>query len=282
MSRNQGSESPNQEQLMASIAFLGAGNIAQAIMGGLIDSGTMPSQLITHDPAETCRDRAAALGINVAADNTEAVRNADVVMLCVKPNVVLTLLESLADAVSNKVVVSVAAGVTTAQMAEKLGSDAAIIRCMPNTPALVQTGMTALFATPQVTEAGRQRAQEILGTVGKTIWVDTEEQLDAVTAVSGSGPAYFFLLMETMMTAAEAEGLDAETARTLVLQTALGAARMASQSPEPPSVLRANVTSPGGTTQAALETFISGGLPALVEKAVHAARVRSVELSRGS
>jgi pyrroline-5-carboxylate reductase len=267
---------------MASIAFLGAGNIAQAIMGGLVESGTPPSDLITFDPVDACRDKAADLGIRMAKDNDDAVAASDLIMLCVKPNVMLDLLSQLKPPVGKKIFISVAAGITTGQIAEKLGGSTAIIRCMPNTPALVQTGMTALFATESVSEAGRFQATDILGTVGETLWVEDESQLDAVTAVSGSGPAYYFLLMETMIAAAEREGLDNVTATQLVLQTALGAARMAAASGDSPGVLRQNVTSPGGTTQAALDTFLDAGFPDLVEKAVHAARIRSVALSKGS
>lgn len=267
---------------MSSIAFLGAGNIAQAIMGGLIQSGTSPAELVAFDPVEACRQKAASLGIALAASNDEAVNSAGIILLCVKPNVLLDLLTALQVDTTGKVFVSVAAGVTTAQIRDRLGPEAAVIRCMPNTPALVQTGMTALFATSTVSSNDQAKVAGILGTVGQTRWLTDESDLDAVTAVSGSGPAYFFLLMECMIEAAQAEGLDPETATQLVLQTALGAARMAMADAAAPATLRENVTSPGGTTQAAVQTLLDGGLQALVNKAVHAARTRSEELSSGA
>lgn len=262
---------------MASIAFLGAGNIAQAIMGGLDSSG---HQLIAFDPVPACRDAAAALGATITSGNRTAIEKADVVILCVKPNVIADLVTGEANVLKDCLTISVAAGITTSTLLAPMSPSAAVVRCMPNTPALVKTGMTALFATEGVSEAQRALAEDILSSVGETIWVEEESALDAVTAVSGSGPAYFFLLMEAMIDAAKAEGLPPETARQLVLQTALGAATMAHSSSDAPDQLRINVTSPGGTTQAALETFEKLGLPDTVSRAVHAARVRSEELSQ--
>ena len=262
---------------MASIAFLGAGNIAQAIMGGLSGDN---HELYAYDPVPACREAAAAIGAMITENNKEAIEKADVVILCVKPNVVPDLVAEEAASLREKMTISDAAGITTETMLSAIGSGAAVVRCMPNTPALVKTGMTALFATSGVSEPQKDLAQTILSAVGETLWVSDETALDAVTAVSGSGPAYFFLMMEAMIAAAEAEGLDTDTARQLVLQTALGAATMAHSSEDAPSQLRINVTSPGGTTQAALETFESLGLPDMVRKAVNAARVRSEELSQ--
>ncbi len=262
---------------MASIAFLGAGNIAQAIMGGLSGDN---HELYAYDPVPACREAAAAIGAMITENNKEAIAKADVVILCVKPNIVPDLVAEEAASLREKMTISVAAGITTETMLSAIGSGAAVVRCMPNTPALVKTGMTALFATSGVSEPQKNLAQTILSAVGETLWVSDETALDAVTAVSGSGPAYFFLMMEAMIAAAEAEGLDTDTARQLVLQTALGAATMAHSSEDAPSQLRINVTSPGGTTQAALETFESLGLPDMVRKAVNAARVRSEELSQ--
>ncbi|MBO6566749.1 MAG: pyrroline-5-carboxylate reductase [Pseudomonadales bacterium] len=262
---------------MASIAFLGAGNIAQAIMGGLSGDN---HELYAYDPVPACRDAAAAIGATITENNKDAIEQADVVILCVKPNVVPDLLVEEAASLREKMTISVAAGITTQTMLSAIGDSAAVVRCMPNTPALVKAGMTALFATPGVSGSQRDLAQTILSAVGKTLWVTDENALDAVTAISGSGPAYFFLMMESMIAAAEAEGLDADTSRQLVIQTALGAANMAHSSDDEPAQLRINVTSPGGTTQAALETFESLGLPDIVRKAVNAARVRSEELSQ--
>lgn len=264
---------------MTTIGFLGGGNIAQAIIGGLIDNGTSPADIHCHDPAAGSQQKLASLGIQLCDSNDAVVQAADVVMLCVKPNVLPDLLGELTADCKHRLFVSVAAGVLIRTMSERLGPDTAIVRCMPNTPALVGTGMTALFASPAVSPAQRDTAERILSAVGKALWVQDESQLDAVTAVSGSGPAYFFRLMELMISAAINEGLDEATARELVLQTALGAARMASASQLSPGELREQVTSPGGTTQAALAEFDAADLEGIVARAVQAARQRSVELS---
>lgn len=264
---------------MTTIGFLGGGNIAQAIIGGLIENGTSPTDIHCHDPATGSQQKLASLGIQLRDSNDAVVQTADVVMLCVKPNVLPDLLGELKADCKHRLFVSVAAGVLIRTMSERLGSDTAIVRCMPNTPALVGTGMTALFASPAVSPLQRDIAEGIMSAVGKALWVQDEAQLDAVTAVSGSGPAYFFRLMELMISAAIKEGLDEATARELVLQTALGAARMASASQLSPGELREQVTSPGGTTQAALTEFDAADLEGIVIRAVQAARQRSVELS---
>lgn len=263
---------------MLSIAFLGAGNMAQAIMGGLTESKG-DYRIIAFDPAEPCRQAAAALGASIADSNEAAVADADVILLCVKPNVTLSLADEISGKVDSRLVVSVAAGITTASLAAHLGKGVHIVRCMPNTPALVQTGMSALFAAGGVTSEEKASAGAVMGAVGQTLWVDNEEDLDAVTAVSGSGPAYFFFLMESMITAAMREGLSKSVAEKLVLQTALGAARLALGSEHDPGTLRKQVSSPGGTTEAAIETFMDRKLPDIVAAAVRAARNRSVELS---
>ena len=263
------------------IAFLGAGNIARAIMGGLIDNGHDPTTIFAADPSATCREAASALGVHALEDNNRAIAEAGLVMLCVKPDVVPDLLENVTADTSGKLFLSVAAGVSVSAMAASLPRGAAIVRAMPNTPALVQAGMTALFAGGPVTEDQRNEAESIMSAVGETLWVEKEEELDAVTAVSGSGPAYFFLLMEAMIDAARAEGLTNEVAKKLVLQTALGAARMAMGNTLEPAELRRQVTSPGGTTQAAIEQLEARGLQVAVSEAIAAARLRSVALSGG-
>jgi len=179
-------------------------------------------------------------------------------------------------------VVSIAAGINQHSLSQWLGADTAIVRCMPNTPALVLTGATALHANTKVTAEQRNLAENILRSVGIALWVKDESELDAVTAVSGSGPAYYFLLMEAMEKAALELGLSEVTARLLVQQTALGAAKIALESPESPEQLRKRVASPGGTTQRAIETFEQGGFTELVSKALHAARDRSIEMSKQS
>ncbi|MFZ2752214.1 MAG: pyrroline-5-carboxylate reductase, partial [Lysobacteraceae bacterium] len=176
-------------------------------------------------------------------------------------------------------VVSIAAGITAAQMQRWLGGGIAVVRAMPNTPALLGAGITGLFASSEVDANGRERAANLLASAGKTAWIESEAQMDAVTAVSGSGPAYIFLLAEAMEAAALAEGLPAGTARALVLETVLGAARMLTESGEDPAELRRRVTSPGGTTQAAIETFEAGGFRALVARAIANATERGRHLS---
>ena len=262
---------------MSTIAFLGAGNIANAIMGGLMSDG---HTLFAFDPIEQCRERARNQGVTIASSNTDAIAKADIVMLCVKPNVILDLLGEISTSSHGKLFISVAAGITTTSMLNRLPEATALVRCMPNTPALVKTGMTALFASPSVTNEQRELATSVLTSVGESLWVDTEAELDVVTAVSGSGPAYFFLLMESMINASVAEGLSREVSTQLVLQTALGAAVMAKQSEFDAGTLRKQVTSPGGTTQAAIEHFQSVKFEEAVKGAVNAAKTRSVDLSK--
>ena len=264
---------------MTTIAFLGAGNIAQAIMGGMIENGMAARHIWARDPSPSCMDWVNDQGINAASNNDEAIAAADVVMLCIKPNVLIDVLAAIGEDVSSKLFISVAAGITTEMMTPHLPIGTPIIRCMPNTPVQIQTGMTALFPTQTVTDEQRAVAQDILTAVGQAVWVDSEADLDSVTAVSGSGPAYFFLMMESMISAAEALGLQHEFAKQLVLQTALGSAKMAHQSPDDPATLREKVTSPSGTTQAAIEHFQAQGFEKIVDGAVTAAQRRSVELA---
>ena len=199
-----------------------------------------------------------------------------------KPQVLRTVAEDLAATVQQRhpLVVSIAAGVKVATLQRWLGGTTPVVRTMPNTPAMVQTGATALFASPAVSEQQRNHAETLMRAVGLTLWLDTEDQMDAVTALSGSGPAYFFLFMEALAAAGTGLGLKAQTAQLLTLQTALGAARMAMESRDDPATLRARVTSPGGTTERAVATFEQGELGKLVARALEAARDRSIELSR--
>lgn len=264
------------------IAFIGGGNMARSLIGGLIAAGTTPATIRVADPNAASRDALAA-DFDVATFDTAsaAVEGASTWLFAVKPQVMRTVCASLVDAAqaTRPLAVSIAAGITSAQLERWLGGGIAVVRTMPNTPALLGAGVTGLFANAQVGEAGRQLAQALLASAGRTVWIDDEARMDAVTGVSGSGPAYVFLLAEAMEAAAEAEGLPADAARTLVQQTILGAARMLAESGEPPAELRRRVTSPNGTTQAAVETFQAGGFEALVAKAVHAATVRGGELS---
>ncbi|OAI14507.1 pyrroline-5-carboxylate reductase [Methylomonas lenta] len=265
------------------IGFIGGGNMATSLMSGLIASGHSPQQIWVSDTAATIlqshRDH---LNVNVSNDNNKIVQEVDVVVLAVKPQAMREVLLQIAPAVQQKksLVVSIAAGISQTSLALWLGSDVAIVRCMPNTPALVLTGATALHANANVDEEEKDLAENILRAVGLALWVDDEAQLDAVTAVSGSGPAYFFLMMEAMEQAAVTMGLDEHTARLLVQQTALGAAKIALESAESPALLRERVTSPGGTTQKAIETFQENGFAELVSKALQAAKERSIEMSK--
>jgi len=267
------------------IAFIGGGNMARSLIGGLIARGTPASSIHVAEPHQELREALARdFGVHVHADNADAVRGARVWMLSVKPQVMRQVCEGLS-AVKHAVqptAISIAAGITTTQLSRWLGPGVAIVRCMPNTPALLGAGVTGLFATADVDAAGRARAEAVLASAGKTVWVEDEALMDAVTGVSGSGPAYVFLLAEAMEDAGIAEGLSPEAARTLVSQTLLGAARMLTEADVAPAELRRRVTSPGGTTQAAIETFESGGLRELVATAIHNAAMRGGELSKSN
>lgn len=265
------------------IGFIGGGNMATSLMSGLIASGHSPQQIWVSDTVSaTLQSHRDHLKVNVSNDNAKIVQEVDVIVLAVKPQVLRDVALQIAPLIrqKNSLVVSIAAGISQTSLALWLGSDAAIVRCMPNTPALVLTGATALHANANVSEEQKDLAENILRAVGLSLWVDDENQLDAVTAVSGSGPAYFFLMMEAMEKAAVDMGLSEHTARLLIQQTALGAAKIALESDESPTRLRERVTSPGGTTQQAIETFQKNGFVELVSKALLAAKDRSIEMSK--
>ena len=265
------------------IGFIGGGNMASSLISGLIASGHAPEQIWVSDiNPDTLSDLKKQLNVNTSVNNDDVINAVDVVVLAVKPQTLSAVAQSIAALIQQKkpLVVSIAAGINQNSLSRWLGADTAIVRCMPNTPALVLTGATALHANNKVTAEQRDLAENILRAVGIALWVDDEAELDAVTAVSGSGPAYYFLLMEAMEKAALELGLKQETARLLVQQTALGAAKIALESAESPEQLRKRVTSPGGTTQQAIETFEQGGFTELVSKALHAARDRSIEMSK--
>lgn len=262
------------------IAFIGAGNMAASLIGGLRAKGLDASMIRASDPGEETRKRVSAEhGVETFADNAQAVEGVDVIVLAVKPQAMKSVCEALRPHLKpHQLVVSIAAGITCASMNSWLGAQP-IVRCMPNTPALLRQGVSGLFATAQVSAEQRQQAEELLSAVGLALWLDTEQQLDAVTAVSGSGPAYFFLLIEAMTAAGEKLGLSREIAAQLTLQTALGAAHMAVSSDVDAAELRRRVTSPAGTTEAAIKSFQAGGFEALVEKALGAAAHRSAEMA---
>jgi pyrroline-5-carboxylate reductase len=264
------------------IAFIGGGNMGSALIGGLVADGVRAQQIVVAEPDESKRATLAArFGVRCTAQGDEAVRGADVVVLAVKPQGVESVARDLAGAIQggSPLVISVAAGIRERELRSWLGADVALVRSMPNTPSMIQAGATVLHAGPGVSKAQRDLAESILRAVGLTLWVDDETMMDAVTALSGSGPAYFFYVMEALQQVGVVLGLTPETARLLTLQTAMGAAKMALESQEPPGELRRRVTSPGGTTERALEVLDAGGLTALFEKALTAARDRSRELS---
>jgi pyrroline-5-carboxylate reductase len=263
-------------------AFIGGGNMARSLVGGLIAAGTPATAVRVADPAAAARDALAAdFGVAAFDAPAEAVAGAATWVFAVKPQVMRTVCASLAAQAQAQrpLVVSIAAGITSAQLERWLGGGLPVVRAMPNTPALLGAGVTGLYANAAVDGAGRRRAETLLSTAGRTVWIDDEARMNAVTAVSGSGPAYVFLLAEAMEAAARAQGLPDEAARTLVQETLLGAARMLVESGEAPAELRRRVTSPGGTTQAAIETFESGGLRDLVGAAIANATRRGGELS---
>ena len=264
----------------ACLAFIGAGNMATSLIHGLLREGTKPAQLHVADPITEQRGKMDALGVHTHADNNAAIVGADVIVLAVKPQVAREVVTALTELKPGQLLVSIAAGIDLASLTAWTHPEQAIVRCMPNTPALLGAGMSGLFANARCSDTQRQAAQTVLATAGDTLWVADERALDAVTAVSGSGPAYFFLLMEAMIDAGVSLGLDQDTATRLTLQTAYGAARMAQESDASPGVLRQNVTSPGGTTAAALGVMQDAGLTATVKKALTAADTRAAELAR--
>ena len=265
------------------ITFIGAGNMASSIIGGLVESGQPADRIHAADPFPQSLERLRGIApVNTHDDNTAAVTGADVVILAVKPQVMADVCTGIAEAVqaSGALVISIAAGITIASMRRWLGERTAIVRCMPNPPALLGCGATGLYANEQVSQQQRDFADTILGAVGIVRWVEHEADLDAVTALSGSGPAYFFLFMESMIDAGVAQGLDRDTATELALQTGLGAARMALENDVDLVELRRRVTSPGGTTQAAVESFEARGLRQQVTDAMAAAAARAETMAK--
>lgn len=266
--------------LNQNICFIGGGNMAQALIGGLLSRGLPTTRITVSDPVEQIRHVLEEKGIQTTADNLEAIKNADVVVLAVKPQVLATVLQPLKGLLSDKLVISIIAGAEIQTISDLIGGSQRIVRVMPNTPALVQTGAHGIYASEAVGKQDRELTSQILAATGLTIWLDNEAQIDAVTAVSGSGPAYFFYLMESMIRAGKNLGLDEKVATALTLQTALGAAQMAITSSNSPAELRKNVTSPNGTTQAALEVFDRAQISQNIQAALAAAQKRSQELAQ--
>jgi len=265
------------------IGFIGAGNMARSLASGLIHNGLPVANVELADPDEAAREALNdQLKVTVFADNGDLVENVDIVVFAVKPQVLKEVATSVAKPIQRRkpLVISIAAGVRSDDLERWLGGDLPVIRVMPNTAALVGSGASGLFANPRADAAARDIAETIMRAVGVVAWVKDEDQLDIVTALSGSGPAYYFLVMEAMEQAAIEAGLPADTARLLTLETAYGAAKMALEGGEEPSVLRQQVTSKGGTTERALAVMEENGLRDIYKKALLAAAERSAELAK--
>ena len=261
------------------IVFIGAGNMASALIGGLLGRGVPASQLAAVDPSESQRAQAIQRhGIPTQAAVDAALLDQAVVVLAVKPQQMREAVQAIAPLLGDQLLMSVAAGVRASDLSRWLGGHRRIVRTMPNPPALVGLGATGLAALPGGPASDRALAETIMGAVGCTVWVEDETMLDAVTALSGSGPAYVFRFIECLINGGEQLGLSAEQARALALQTVLGAATLAASSSEPPALLRERVTSKGGTTAAALAVFEKEQWPDLVARAMAAACQRSKEL----
>jgi pyrroline-5-carboxylate reductase len=265
------------------LAFIGGGNMAAALIGGLTRRGLPSEHIVVADPSVPQLQRLVRdYGIRSAPDNASAVAGAEVVVLAVKPQLMRAVAVALSPhlAAARPVVISVAAGIPHAALARWFGGQIAVVRTMPNRPALNGFGATGLYAPASVGAANRALAESIMAAVSATVWVEHESQMDTVTALSGSGPAYFFLFMEALEAAAHERGLPNDIAHKLTLETAFGAAQMARQSSESLAVLREQVTSQGGTTAAALAVLDAAGLRAIVAHAVAAADRRSAELAQ--
>lgn len=265
------------------LAFIGGGNMASSLIGGLVADHFDPNQIRVADPIESLRENLAArFGVHTSENNLAMANDTDVIILAVKPQQLRTVAEELAPVVqeSGPLVVSIAAGIPSDTIDTWLGGNAPVVRAMPNTPALVQSGATALFANAQVSGEQRDLAESILRAGGLTLWLDDESLMDAVTALSGSGPAYFFRIMEVIESAGIGLGLPPEAARLLTLQTAFGAAKMALESSESLSTLREQVTSPGGTTEQGLRVMNENNIDRVFGDVLKAACDRSKELAK--
>lgn len=263
------------------VGLIGAGNMARSLAGGLLNNGWPKARLLLADPDANQRQGAQeALGVSVYEDNAEVAGRAEILVLAIKPQAMVEAARALAPHVQKRkpLVVSLAAGVRLNDIERWLGGGLAMVRVMPNTPALVGSGASGMYANERVDARGRDQAESILRAVGITVWVENEALIDVVTALSGSGPAYFFLMMEALERAAVEQGLDPKQARLLTLETAFGAAKMALEGGEEPALLRRRVTSPGGTTEAAIHVFEDSGMRRLCKEAVTAAIKRAREL----
>ncbi|MAA73468.1 MAG: pyrroline-5-carboxylate reductase [Salinisphaeraceae bacterium] len=264
--------------MQENLTFIGGGNMAASLIGGLVAADHPAERIRVVEPDPARREALTSrFGVQCKAAASAALLDCDAAVLAVKPQVMQAVARALPAVPA--LVISIAAGIRSDALSAWLPAPAALVRCMPNTPSLIGAGATGLYAGDGVSEDQRALADAIMRTAGSTVWVEDEALLDSVTAVSGSGPAYFFRLYEAMQAQAETMGLPADTARALVLQTALGAARMALESGDDPATLRKNVTSPGGTTERALASFEQDSLEAVIGRGMQAARDRSISLS---
>lgn len=256
--------------------------MAHSMIGGLIASGWPTKNITASDPSEPQRDSLAhRFGVQCFATNDQCIAHADIVILAVKPQIMRRAVESIQSALrrDDPLIISIAAGIRTRDILHWIGREMPFIRAMPNTPALVNCGVSGLLANSLASAAQKRIAETILKAVGEIVWLQSENEIDVVTGISGSGPAYYFKLMEIMINAAQANGLSSDVAKTLVLQTASGAARLASNSGHLPGELRRQVTSPGGTTEAALSTMEEHGMDETITRGINAAIEKSNELA---
>jgi len=265
------------------ISFIGAGNMASAIIGGMLDSGFKAANIWVSAPDDNhLQSIRKQFGVSVTTDNRYCAEQADMVVLAVKPQVMASVCSDIAPVVQNTrpLMVSIAAGLEASTLDEWLGGGLPLVRVMPNTPSLVGKGAAGLYANDQVKEKQKTMVESVFNSIGSALWVEDESLLHAVTALSGSGPAYFFLMLEALEQAATDAGIAGETARALAIQTMAGAAEMAGRSEHDPGQLKRNVMSPGGTTEQAIQTFEEGGMRDLVKKAYSAAYKRSGEMAK--
>ena len=264
------------------ISFIGGGNMAQALISGLVSCGIKPSLITVAEPNSDAREQLAAKGLNTVDPTTDAkaaVIDADIVVLAVKPQVMKAVVSDFADVLDKQLVISVAAGLSTEILSDMLGGYGNIVRAMPNTPAMIQMGATGLYGTDDISAEQKQLATAVMEASGLVMWVENEEHMHAVTAVSGSAPAYMFYIIEAMVDGAVALGLDKEQASALAMQTMVGAAKMAMDSDDAPAELRRKVTSPNGTTQAAIESMQANDIGRQISEAMQACYDRSQALS---
>jgi pyrroline-5-carboxylate reductase len=261
------------------ITFIGGGNMATALIGGLVAKGFTPQSIKVVELVPAARERLAeSFGVKCLERPADATPFGDVVVLAVKPQQMREVARGLAPGLRGELVLSIAAGIRLADIERWLGGHARLARCMPNTPALIGAGVTGLYARAEAGAEGRRNAQAILEAVGEVIWVEDEELLDPVTAVSASGPAYVFYFIEALERAARELGVDDASARRLAIGTFRGAAELAARSPDAPGILRERVTSKGGTTERALAAMQAGRVADAIVRAVHAATERAREL----